>query len=184
MSPRISPYCPPSPPPSLSPGNDTWTSVILTGTLSLLPPCDSSSSGGCGAASPAAAAAAVTRLDLFIDKSCSGGATRLGVQGGAVDLPPEGLPVWPPWSPSSSSSSRLGLHVFVDGSVVEAFAQGGHGRVTSRIYPLGLDTAWGLRAAGGWGRRTGTVANFDAAEARVAAELTVHELDSCWRDEV
>ena len=119
-------------------------------------------------------------------------------QGGEVDLPPSGVlhshpspfaapgapsasapPPWgrDPWGAPNISSATEGqpppllplhLAVWVDHSVVEVFAMGGHGRITSRIYPLGSTVAWGVSV---WARCPLTDVN-------VVAE--VYEVDSAW----
>ena len=60
----------------------------------------------------------------------------------------------------------LSLAVWVDHSVVEAFAMGGRGRVASRMYPLTEDVAWGVAV---WGK---------CALADVYALTDVHRIDS------
>ena len=69
-------------------------------------------------------------------------------------------------SDTASTLFPLDLAVWVDHSVVEAYALGGHGRVTSRIYPLESDVAWGVLA---W-------AKCESADVRMQAE--VYEVDS------
>ncbi len=62
----------------------------------------------------------------------------------------------------------LTLSIWVDSSVLEVFAMGGAGRMTSRIYPLDAGWAWGVEA---WAR---------CGVADVAVQAEVHELGSCW----
>ncbi len=133
--------------------------------------------------------ALVTHLSVFVDKACSGGVTskepgvRLDndlppgslLQGGDVDLPSEGLTThafdmsgkhWgaDPWG--SKNGYPLNLAVFVDASVLEVFAMGGHGRVTSRIYPFESGTDWGLSIF---------ATGFD-----MLSNIEVFNMTSCW----
>ena len=119
------------------------------------------------------------------------------LQGGEVDLPLGGMvqppdllpenadggtyiaPSWgqDPWGAvniGATSGRRqslqnfLNLAVWVDHSVIEVFAMGGHGRVTSRIYPLTSASAWGVSA---WAR-------CSLVDLSVMAE--VYQVDSAW----
>lgn len=91
--------------------------------------------------------------------------------------PPQRPPPWgrDPWGGAGNGSEqdsdgRLPLHlaVWVDHSVVEVFAMGGHGRVTSRIYPLVSASSWGVSV---WAR---------CAIANVSVLAEVHQVDSAW----
>ncbi len=77
----------------------------------------------------------------------------------------------------------LSLAVWVDASVVEAFALGGRGRVTSRIYPLQADVLWGVAAWAELGRAADDHEASSVA-AKIVTEIEVHELESCWVDDL
>lgn len=130
-------------------GNSTYTTIYLNGTAT----------PGATPTSPLM----ITRLDVFVDKGRSGGMTSPCVQGGPVDLPHNGI-----------KASELGLHVFVDRSMLEVYALGGHGRVTSRVYPLVAGAAWGVRAFGAVGAGM-------ASPPWVMTRVDIFSLDSCWR---
>jgi hypothetical protein len=120
----------------------------------------------------------VDLLEIVVDRTCSGGVSSPVEQGGPVDLPAGGYPARLPPDDSldggggsegygsATSLLPLDLAVWVDHSVIEAYALGGHGRVTSRIYPLDSHVAWGVIA---W-------AKCEAADVKMQAE--VHEVDS------
>lgn len=86
----------------------------------------------------------ITALRFAVDKRKTGGFTPEVEEGGPVPLPigPDGSPGW------LLPSKQLTLDVFVDHSVVEAYAMDGLGRVTSRVYPADESAAWGLAAYG------------------------------------
>ncbi|CAD7702579.1 unnamed protein product [Ostreobium quekettii] len=86
------------------------TSVFLNGSLS---------AGGGG----------VEELEMWVDRSATGGATSANLQGGRVTL--------------GGVAKEVTLRLLVDRSVVEAVGQGGRVRATSRVYPAGRGD-WGL----------------------------------------
>ncbi len=122
------------------------------------------------------------KLDVFVDRTCSGGATGGGGKagaplyeganapsswvGGGVDMPPlgvsaaaarcsvggddssAGIPACQRIGDDDREMGSLSLDVWVDASVVEAFAMGGRGRVTTRVYPLDEAVAWGVDVFG------------------------------------
>ena len=55
---------------------------------------------------------------------------------------------------------------------MQVFAQGGRGRVTSRVYSLAVDEQWDVRAFGSFG--SGSI------------EITgaIWGMDSCWKDSI
>lgn len=101
----------------------------------------------------------VLAADMWVDTSRVGGATQAGLWGGPVPLPPAGLP-----------ASDLQLRVFVDHSLVEAYALGGRQRTTVRMYPLDVGVSWGVAL----------FSHVGGAGARAGANATVWELGSCW----
>lgn len=108
-------------------GSGTYADVILNGTVT---PADSNS-----------ALYNITSLSIWVDKSKVGGGTNTTyTEGGPVPLPVSNA-----WQ---VPSDKLSLSVWVDHSVIEVYAMGGLGRVTSRVYPDDDTVAWGLAA---WG---------------------------------
>ncbi|MEW5308893.1 MAG: hypothetical protein WDW38_000814 [Sanguina aurantia] len=100
-------------------------------------------------------------LAVWADRSESGGLTNTSIShGGPVDLPTSGLDL----------ESSLPLRVLIDHSVVEVYALVGRGRVTSRVYSLEAETAWGLQV---FGRVGGSGFSMQA-------QVQVYEMDSCW----
>jgi beta-fructofuranosidase len=116
-------------------GNDTSTTTFLNGTAT---------SGG--------NQTTVTQLGVYVDKRRSGAATNStyngGFEGGPVTLPPGGI-----------AGSALQLRALVDHSIIEAFAQMGRGRVTSRVYPLTIDQPWIISVFGNYGTGNSVVAS-------------------------
>lgn len=157
-------------------GNGTATSIFLAGTVLYQAP-------SAVAATATSASGNILRttmvepqviaMDVVVDRTCSGGATRKTVnntdgnvdfsaqeaarlrmglplgaswQGGPVDLPAGGVSAavidnsgpdlrWgqDPWGTDTAVPALpLTLAVWVDASVIEAYAMGGHARVTTR----------------------------------------------------
>eukprot|EP00879_Flechtneria_rotunda_P005979 GHRR01006287.1.p1 GENE.GHRR01006287.1~~GHRR01006287.1.p1 ORF type:complete len:494 (+),score=170.52 GHRR01006287.1:2730-4211(+) len=114
-------------------GNNTYTEVFMNGTAVEGSQSGSNSTGG-------AAAWSIRKLYIWVDRTNAGGATNTSyTEGGPVPLPVTDN-AW------QLPEQQLGLSVWVDHSVIEAFAMGGLARVTSRVYPAGDDVAWGLAA--------------------------------------
>jgi hypothetical protein len=123
-------------------GPSSYADVLLEGTAAAPAP------GVGGAQQPAPVV--LTALRVAVDKRRTGGFTPAGVEGGPVPLPPPGARgAW------VLPGKELTLDLFVDHSIVEVYALGGLGRVTSRIYPSDESTAWGLAAFGAASRGAG-----------------------------
>lgn len=107
----------------------------------------------------------VNSLGVFVNKTMTGGATNTtyqgGYEGGAVSVPSGGL-----------AMDELQLRVLVDHSLLEVFANGGRGRVASRIYPLSSNS---------W-----TTSLFVASQSvvGVSVQASVYAMDSCWVESV
>lgn len=96
---------------------------------------------------------------LYVDRACSGGMSKGGIQGGAFTLDgPAG----------DQQALQVVLQVLVDHSVVEAFGGAGRARVTSRIYPTSSAGSDSGGEPGGGGGQEGTPAQ--AAKAGQAAQ--------------
>lgn len=94
---------------------------------------------------PAAAAGGelpLSSLRLDVDRSAAGGMTPRVSEGGAVPLPVGNASAW------VLPATALVLDLFVDHSVVEAYALQGLGRATARVYPAVDGVAWGLAVFG------------------------------------
>jgi hypothetical protein len=146
---------------------------------------------GCELGSPCAFELWITLLTGAVTRTCTQLLSMLknSTQGGPVPLPV--LPSTGAAAAGSSAQGELTLSVYVDRSMVEAFALGGRAVVTSRIYPTPVGTrapggglqdneALGLQEVGAWGVQVG--ARWPAGDVR--ADMTVHELGSCWVDAV
>lgn len=125
----------------------------------------------------------VLEADVHVDRSLSGGMSNTKRQGGPIKLPPGG----------QSASDVLQLHLLVDNSVLEVYAAGGRGVITTRIYPLtSEDIAWGVSTM----HCHNNAAVSDAAADGVGGESSscdlevnlvqgqVWRLGSCWVDEL
>ncbi|GBF98641.1 hypothetical protein Rsub_10830 [Raphidocelis subcapitata] len=123
--------------------NFTVGARLLTGGGSRV---DFTLSGTAGGALPAArdGELPLSWLRLDVDRSAAAGMTARASEGGAVPLPLPGADA--AWV---LPRQRLVLDLFVDHSLVEAYALQGLGRATTRIYPSADGTAWGLAVFGG-----------------------------------
>jgi hypothetical protein len=100
--------------------------------------------GSVASLAPASPGYAVASLSVWVDRSqAGGGANTSFVEGGPVPLPAGHVGGG---QACTAPDTPLALDVWVDHGVLEVFAMGGLGRVTSRIYPAGDDVAWGVSA--------------------------------------
>lgn len=125
-------------------GNGTYTDVYLNGTLR---PADvqqalamlNMSTNDNTAEVARSGAAVVDSLYLVVDRSHAGGMTIPEPNGGIVTVPA---------AYRVTMATPLSLSLFIDHSVLEAFAQWGRGRAAARIYPLASST-WGVGVISG-----------------------------------
>lgn len=66
---------------------------------------------------------------VAVNRSATGGAGPAGSQGGPLVLP----------AAANTQGTTVRMHVYVDGSIIEAFINGGSAVVTSRVYPVASD---------------------------------------------
>ncbi|KAK9814708.1 hypothetical protein WJX72_010239 [[Myrmecia] bisecta] len=132
----------------LSTSNGSYTVIQLTGQ-----------------AAPASNGTSIANATMSADRSMSGGATNTSSaarQSGPVIVP---------------AGSPLNLRIFVDHSVIEVFAVDGHGRLTTRIYPVAYNPqSWGLALFG-------TVGSGSQA-GQVASDATVYAMGNTWVEQV
>ncbi|EIE20550.1 hypothetical protein COCSUDRAFT_67413 [Coccomyxa subellipsoidea C-169] len=114
----------------LSTGQGTFTQITVNGT----------------AAAIANGSLNIAQAGVYVDRSKSGGHTNTTTQGGPIPLPASGLSV-----PAAT------LRIFVDHSLLEVYALDGRGRVTSRIYPAGMEDSWNVSVFGAFGAAPATV---------------------------
>jgi sucrose-6-phosphate hydrolase SacC (GH32 family) len=118
-------------------GNNTYVDVFINGTTAS--GADNTTNSANNASN--AHAARIATMFLWVDRSNAGGYTNTTfVEGGPVPTPVAGS-----WL---LSDTKLQLSMFIDHSMWEVYAQGGLGRVTSRVYPSDDTVDWGLGVFG------------------------------------
>lgn len=110
-------------------------------------------------------AAVIQELYIVVDRSHTGGMTITEPNGGPVTLPSKYR---------VTTVTPLTLSVFIDHSIIEAFAQGGRGRVASRVYPMDATSSWGLGLIAG-GTPEGVTWNVEAK---------VWDISNMWLDPI
>ena len=96
---------------------------------------------------------------IYVDRSKAGRYTNTTLEGGPILLPSGGL-----------LASELVLNVFLDHSLIEVFALGGRGRISSRVYAEDiLRPKWELSLFGA-----------TAGGERVAVAAQVWSMRDCW----
>lgn len=161
--------------------NSSHKAVYLPNVYALDVVVDRTCSGG----ATQAAAANTSNIDAEVSghspSHTMGLSTGASWQGGPVDIPSGGTPAFSgddaqelwgrdPWGNSAIPALPISMTIWVDASVIEVFAMGGHARITSRIYPFADQVAWGLDMFG------------ECSLADITGHVYTYQLGSCWVD--